>query len=115
VHVVIALNRHDFFSTFNSSHSTLNCAAMETPVTFECKGQQLVGMLHVPDGRGRFPAALLLHGFTASKTENHRMFVKLSRQLASQGIASLRFDFRGSGDSAGDSEDMTIRSEMADG
>jgi len=29
--------------------------------------------------------------------------------------AGLRFDFRGSGDSAGDSEDMTIRSEVADG
>src|SRR5437867_3887650 len=87
---------------------------MVTPVTFECKGQQIVGMLHLPEGRGRFPAALLLHGFTGTKTEVHRMFVKLSRALADHGVASLRFDFRGSGDSAGDFEDMTIRSEIAD-
>lgn len=87
---------------------------METPVTFDCKGQQLVGMLHLPNGRGRFPTALLLHGFTGTKCESHRMFVKLSRALAEQGIASLRFDFRGSGDSAGNFEDMTIRSEVAD-
>ncbi len=87
---------------------------METPIVFDSKGQQVVGMLHLPEGRGRFPAALLLHGFTATKTENHRMFVKLSRQLADHGIASLRFDFRGSGDSAGDSEELTIRSEVAD-
>lgn len=87
---------------------------METPVVFECKGQQIVGMLHLPEGRGRFPAALLLHGFTGTKVEAHRMFVKLSRALAGHGIASLRFDYRGSGDSAGDFEDMTIRSEMLD-
>ncbi|HUJ09000.1 MAG TPA: alpha/beta fold hydrolase [Verrucomicrobiae bacterium] len=87
---------------------------METPVTFEYRGQQIVGMLHVPEGRGRFSAALLLHGFTGTKVESHRLFVKVSRALAQHGIASLRFDYRGSGDSAGDFEDMTIRSEIAD-
>lgn len=92
----------------------LRYRAMETPVVFESKGQQIVGMLHVPNGRGRVPAALLLHGFTGTKSETHRMFVKLSRTLANHGIASLRFDYRGSGDSAGNFEDMTIRSEVAD-
>lgn len=87
---------------------------METPVTFESKGQQIVGMLHLPEGRARVPAALLVHGFTGTKSEIHRMFVKLSRALANHGIASLRFDCRGSGDSAGNFEDMTIRSEVAD-
>ena len=87
---------------------------MVTPVTFDCKGQQIVGMMHLPEGRGRFPAALLLHGFTGTKVETHRLFVKLSRALAQHGIASLRIDFRGSGDSDGDFEDMTVRSEIAD-
>jgi len=87
---------------------------METPVTFESKGQQIVGMIHLPSGRGRFPAALLLHGFTGAKSETHRMYVKLSRQLAAHGIASLRFDFRGSGDSAGEFEELTLRSEVTD-
>jgi dipeptidyl aminopeptidase/acylaminoacyl peptidase len=88
---------------------------MEIPVVFECKNQQIIGMLHLPEGRGRFPSALLLHGFTGTKVETHRMFVKLSRALAGHGIASLRFDYRGSGDSAGEFEDMTIRSEVTDG
>lgn len=87
---------------------------METPVTFECRGQQIVGVLHLPEGRGRFPAALLLHGFTGTKSEAHRMYVKLARALAGHGVASLRFDFRGSGDSAGEFEDLTIRSMVAD-
>lgn len=87
---------------------------METPVVFECKGEQIVGMLHLPPGRKSFPVALLLHGFTGNKSEAHRLFVKLARALLEHGIASLRFDFRGAGDSAGRSEDLTIRSEVAD-
>ena len=87
---------------------------METPVVFECKGQQLVGMLHLPEGRAQVPAALLLHGFGATKSEAHRMFVKLARALANHGIASLRFDYRGCGDSAGNFEDITIRSQVID-
>jgi dipeptidyl aminopeptidase/acylaminoacyl peptidase len=87
---------------------------METPVVFECKGQQIVGMLHLPQGRGRWPAALLLHGFAGHKGEAHQMFVKLARQLADRNIACLRFDFRGSGDSEGEFKDMTIRSEITD-
>ena len=86
----------------------------ELAVTMQSGGQQIVGMLHLPDGRDRVPGALLLHGFTGHKAEIHRMFVKLARKLAAHGMASLRFDFRGSGDSAGEFEEMTIRSQVAD-
>jgi len=87
---------------------------MEKPVTFESKGQQIVGMLHLPGGTTRVPAVLLLHGFTGHKGEIHQIFVKLARRLAAQGIACLRFDFRGSGDSEGNFEDMTVRSQVMD-
>src|SRR5690349_11530430 len=87
---------------------------MEIPVTFDCRGEQIVGMLHLPEGRGRHPAVLLLHGFTGTKSEAHGMFVKMSRALVDHGIASLRFDFRGSGDSGGSFEEMTIKSEVID-
>ncbi len=87
---------------------------METPVVFDFRGQQLIGMIHLPPGRARCPAVLLLHGFTGTKTEAHRMFVKISRALCAQGIIAFRFDFRGSGDSEGEFENMTIRSETND-
>lgn len=87
---------------------------MELPVTFAVRSQQLVGMLHLPASRGRRPAALFLHGFTGTKCEAHRFFVKLARALTEHGIACLRFDFRGCGDSAGEFEHVTIRSEIAD-
>ena len=86
----------------------------EVPVTFERQGQQLVGMLHLPAEAGKFPAVVMFHGFTGNKQEAHRMFVEMSRTLAADGIASLRFDFLGSGDSAGKFSDVTLAGEIAD-
>jgi len=37
---------------------------------------------------------------------SHRQFTLLARQLAEQGIASIRFDYRGMGDSEGDMRDF---------
>ncbi len=87
---------------------------METPVTFKSAGEQIVGVWHQPAGRGPFPAVLFLHGFTGNKAESHRIFVQQARALAKAGIASLRFDFRGSGDSEGEFSDMTVAREVED-
>lgn len=88
--------------------------AAEQAVGFTSQGQGLWGMFHLPAGRGPHPAVLLLHGITASRIESHRLFVHLARALASRGIAALRFDFRGSGDSEGEFQDMTVPAEVAD-
>lgn len=45
------------------------------------------------------PAVLLLHGDLSSRDENGDMFGRLASSLAAHGIASLRIDFAGSGDS----------------
>jgi hypothetical protein len=42
---------------------------------------------------------LLLHGDQSSRNENGDLFTRLSADLAGRGIASLRIDFAGSGDS----------------
>ncbi|HMP75985.1 MAG TPA: alpha/beta fold hydrolase [Kiritimatiellia bacterium] len=86
----------------------------ETPVTFLSERQQVVGMWHRPKGRGPFPVVLFVHGYTGSRVEAHRLFVQQARALASEGIASLRFDCRGSGDSAGEFHEMTVAGECAD-
>ncbi|NCC51005.1 MAG: alpha/beta fold hydrolase [Spartobacteria bacterium] len=88
---------------------------MEKPISFKVNKQQVVGMYHCPDeGEGPFPAVVCFHGFTGNKQESHRLFVKLCRALAVAGMASLRIDFRGSGDSEGDFSMMTISQEMQD-
>ncbi len=81
---------------------------------FKNKGQFLAGTLHLPAGRKPCPGVVILHGFTGWKCEPHFIFVELSRRLADAGIASLRFDFRGSGESEGLFEDMTPLEELSD-
>ena len=88
---------------------------IEQPITFLSGGQQVVGMFHLPEGEGKFPAVLMLHGFTGNRTETRRIFVQVARALARVGIASLRIDFRGCGDSAGEFHEMSVSSMCADG
>jgi len=87
---------------------------MERPVIFENQGQKLFGILHLPETGGLVPGVVLLHGFTGHKIEAHRLFVELARSLSAAGLAALRFDFRGSGDSEGAFQDMTVAGEVSD-
>ena len=86
---------------------------METQVAFTSGGEQIFGVLHLPERRPA-PAVIMCHGFTGSKFEAHRLFVKAARDFVSHGLAALRFDFRGSGDSAGEFREMTVTREIED-
>jgi dipeptidyl aminopeptidase/acylaminoacyl peptidase len=66
-----------------------------------------------PDGRG-LPAVLLLHGTASSRDEVGGLFAALADGLAERGIASLRIDFAGCGDSARSQTDLTVTGELAD-
>lgn len=88
---------------------------MQKAVEIQSRGLTLRGMLHVPEGvSGKVPMVCIFHGFTGNKMEPHFIFVKLSRMLERVGIASVRFDFGGSGESDGDFKDMTISRELED-
>ena len=80
-------------------------------------GKTLRGMLHFPPTAPKqpTPGVVLFHGFTGNRMEAHGLFVNCSRALARAGIASLRFDFYGSGESDGEFREMTLRGEIADG
>lgn len=86
----------------------------EEQICFENESQRLYGMLHVPEGDGPHPAVALLHGFTGTRIESHRLFVKTARAMADRGLIALRFDFRGSGESEGDFVEMTVEGEISD-
>ncbi len=97
--------------------NTVKSAAFERLVEFPNRaGKTLRGMLHFPAAaKGHAPGVVLFHGFTGNRVESHAMFVKCSRALAQAGLASLRFDFYGSGESDGDFREMSLRGEIADG
>ena len=82
-------------------------------VRFEgADGNELVGQVEMPvDGRPR-AWALFAHCFTC--TRNILAARNISRALAERGIAVLRFDFAGLGESDGDFADTNFSSNVAD-
>lgn len=87
----------------------------EVAIRFGCHGQYLHGIRHLPlEPTGPVPAVVFLHGFTGNHIASYRKLVTLSRSLAACGVATLRFDFRGCGDSEGLFEDTTITGMVAD-
>lgn len=73
----------------------------ERPIAFDCEGDDLVGLVTVPE-TARSIACLVIVGGPQYRVGSHRQFVQLTRALAAAGIASLRFDSRGMGDSEGE-------------
>jgi dipeptidyl aminopeptidase/acylaminoacyl peptidase len=74
-------------------------------------GTGICGILSGPVPTGKVPAAVLCHGFATGK--DSRTYVRLEKILNDAGVAALRFDFFGHGESGGDLADITV-SEAAD-
>lgn len=58
-------------------------------------------------------SVLLAHGISVDKDEEG-FFTQLAHELACAGYSSLRFDFRGHGESTGKQEEMTVGGEYQD-
>jgi len=82
----------------------------EKPVNLYAKnGDVLWGVIHNPENAGSsLPVIVFLHGWAGNRLGPHRLFVPMARAFASAGYPCLRFDFRGRGDSAGDSAEVSI-------
>ena len=89
----------------------------ETLVWITSGDHQVPGIFAVPKARGSaatYPAVLLLHGFASAKDEVGNMYKHLARGLAEHGIASLRIDFAGSGQSKQTFLELTYPGMVAD-
>ena len=77
-----------------------NLNFVEHALVFDCEGERLVGVLAKPATAGTLGVVLIVGG-PQYRVGSHRQFVLFARRLAETGIAVLRFDYRGMGDSTG--------------
>lgn len=72
----------------------------------------LYALLQKPRANYQGPVVVLMHGFMANK--KLEPLKSIARELEVRGIASLRFDFDGHGESEGRFRDMTVLTELDD-
>lgn len=73
---------------------------------------KLAAIMQVPDEGTNYPMAIIMHGFSSSK--DAKLLQLIADDLEQVGIASIRFDFNGHGESDGRFQDMTVLNEIAD-
>lgn len=72
----------------------------------------LRGYMHLPENAKRI--VCMFHGFTGNKTEHNGHFRNLSRLLEKQGVASIRMDYHGNGESDGEFYDFNFNDALDD-
>jgi len=78
--------------------------------------QRLYSILHLADATQKQHdfAVVFCAPLFEEKLWSHRVLVNYARSLAAQGIAALRFDYFGDGESEGRFEEATVTSRVAD-
>ncbi|MCB1705698.1 MAG: hydrolase 1, exosortase A system-associated [Halioglobus sp.] len=74
----------------------------EIPLVFDCQGEDLVGIVHCPQAPGAVGVLTIVAGGPQYRAGVGRGMVSLARSLAGHGVAVMRFDYRGLGDSSGE-------------
>jgi uncharacterized protein len=73
----------------------------DIPIVFDCEGQQLVGMVHLPAEVRTRGMLSIVAGGPQYRGGVCRLQVQMARSLAAEGTPVMRFDYRGLGDSEG--------------
>lgn len=87
---------------------------MEQPIPIRSGAADLAGMLYLPEAGGVRGALLFCDPLFEERKSAQRALVELARALAAAGVAVLRFDYRGCGDSPGDFAEFAPDDWLAD-
>ena len=77
-------------------------------------GYTLMGVCTIPEGVDKAPVVVNIHGFGGNKCGHKNLHVQMARILEKAGIACVRFDMYGNGESDGEFSDMTFTSLLND-
>src|SRR5438876_8611107 len=84
--------------------------ATQEPVVLRSLGDELAGVLFLPEGKRKTSVLIICHGAGEFK-EN---YFELCELLASRGVATLAIDMHGHGQSAGERYYVSMRQWVAD-
>jgi alpha/beta superfamily hydrolase len=84
------------------------------PFYFGDSRRPLFGVHHPPRAAGRRPGVVICPPFGQESLRAHRSLRELATRLADAGFPALRFDYRGSGDSAGEPEEARLEGWVED-
>ena len=87
---------------------------MKKEIWIETEKYEIPAVFVCPDIEEMVPCVILCHGTGSQKHEVGNMFGDLAECLLEQGVASIRFDFAGCGDSKARQQDLTFLGEVAD-
>ena len=80
-------------------------------ISFSSYGQIVIGALHLPDME-KPPCVVASHGLFSNK--DSEKYISLGDRFPQKGIALLRFDFRGCGQSGGRISESTVSDRLRD-
>lgn len=90
------------------------CAMAEvSTIAYESRGVQVPATLVTPDGVEGYPVVVLCHGHGGNREENVG-FGAIADALAAQGVASIRMDFPGCGESTESFQNNILSNMEAD-
>jgi uncharacterized protein len=78
------------------------------PLRFGSPQRELFGMLHRPERGTTGTGVLVCNPFGQEAVRSHRLFRVMAERLARSGRSVMRFDYFGTGDSAGDEDDADL-------
>lgn len=85
------------------------------PSFFDANGRRLFACLHLPvSARARAQAVVICNPLGPEYERGHRALRQLAGRLAGAGFAALRFDYAGTGDSAGSCDDVPVEAWIDD-
>ena len=87
---------------------------LSTPLMLDNGEYEIPAIMTSPEGTAVVPGVILLHGSASHKNEVGDLYLRLAEQLANNGIASIRIDFAGTGDSPVDYTHYTLKTAVRD-
>ena len=110
----VVRNLHEVISAQESAAYTEETVSFEVPETDGIPAHTVPAIVTLPAGEGPFPAVVMLHGTGSDKHEAGMGYDHAAPALAEAGIASIRFDFMGNGESTASYSDYCYTSANLD-